>query len=580
MNSTADTQSARERATEWLSDEFDKETREQVQHLLDHDPEGLEEAFHTTLSFGTGGLRGIMGVGINRMNKYTVGRSTQGFANYLRKAFGDGEHGVAITYDCRHNSPEFAAEAADVLASNGFKVYVTEELRPTPLLSFAVRELGCKGGIVITASHNPPAYNGYKVYWEDGAQVTAPHDRGIVAEVEALGSMSEVKRGAPGDRITRLGSSIDEAYLKRVAANTIEPGPILASGDLGIVYTPLHGTGVTLLPDALKRVGFTNVNVVKEQAEPDGDFSTVQSPNPEEAEALSMAIEQAEAAGASIVLGTDPDTDRVGIAVADRQGRFHLFNGNDTGVLLTWYQLSRRQARGALPKNGFVAKTIVTTPLIATIAKHHNIPCYETLTGFKYIAAVIRERESDEQFITGGEESYGYMIGDFVRDKDGVSAAVMICEMAAWAKTHDIFLPELLERIHCENGLYRESLVSVKKEGRKGAQEIAALMERLRTSPPSSIAGSEVRELRDYRSGEGRNLADGSVYDLNQPSSNVLQFVLSDNSLITARPSGTEPKIKFYFSVNRDTSEENYAADRDTCDQRLSELEEAFMTLE
>lgn len=580
MNSTADTQSARERATEWLSDEFDKETREQVQHLLDHDPEGLEEAFHTTLSFGTGGLRGIMGVGINRMNKYTVGRSTQGFANYLRKAFGDGEHGVAITYDCRHNSPEFAAEAADVLASNGFKVYVTEELRPTPLLSFAVRELGCKGGIVITASHNPPAYNGYKVYWEDGAQVTAPHDRGIVAEVEALGSMSEVKRGAPGDRITRLGSSIDEAYLKRVAANTIEPGPILASGDLGIVYTPLHGTGVTLLPDALKRVGFTNVNVVKEQAEPDGDFSTVQSPNPEEAEALSMAIEQAEAAGASIVLGTDPDTDRVGIAVADRQGRFHLFNGNDTGVLLTWYQLSRRQARGALPKNGFVAKTIVTTPLIATIAKHHNIPCYETLTGFKYIAAVIRERESDEEFITGGEESYGYMIGDFVRDKDGVSAAVMICEMAAWAKTHDIFLPELLERIHCENGLYRESLVSVKKEGRKGAQEIAALMERLRTSPPSSIAGSEVRELRDYRSGEGRNLADGSVYDLNQPSSNVLQFVLSDNSLITARPSGTEPKIKFYFSVNRDTSEENYAADRDTCDQRLSELEEAFMTLE
>jgi phosphoglucomutase len=579
MNSTAEAPSARERAEEWLGDAYDAATRAAVQDLLDNDPEGLEEAFHRNLAFGTGGLRGIMGVGSNRMNRYTVARSTQGFANYLRKAFGAGEHGVAIAYDCRHNSPEFAAEAADVLASNGFKVYVTEALRPTPLLSFAVRELGCKGGIVITASHNPPAYNGYKVYWEDGAQVTTPHDKNIVAEVEALSGMEGVKRGAAEDRVHALGSEMDEAYLKKVIANVIEPGPILAAHDLGIVYTPLHGTGVTLLPEALKRVGFTNVHVVEEQATPDGDFSTVESPNPEEAEALSMAIAQAKERGASLVLGTDPDTDRVGIACADREGEFHLLNGNDTGVLLTWYQLARRKERGSLPKNGFVARTIVTTPLLSEIAERFDVQCYETLTGFKYIAEVIRDREPEERFITGGEESYGYMIGDFVRDKDGVSAAAMICELAAWARTRKVFLTELLQQIHCDFGLYRESLISMKKEGIKGAEEISAMMERFRSATPTAIAGSSVVEIRDYRSGEAKKLTDGETYRLNQPESNVLQFLLEDGSLVTARPSGTEPKIKFYFSVRVETSDATYAEDYTKCEERLRALEKAFLDM-
>lgn len=567
------------KARAWLSDDYDEATRREVERMINESPADLEEAFHTSLKFGTGGMRGVMGVGTNRMNRYTVARSTQGFANYLRKAFGAGEHAVAIAYDCRHNSEAFAAEAADVLASNGFKVLLSPELRPTPFLSHVVRRRGCKGGIVITASHNPPEYNGYKVYWEDGAQITAPHDAAIIAEVEALSGMSEVKRGEAEDRIEKLGAADDEAFLGMVRSNVIDAEVIQRQADLGIVYTSLHGTGVTLLPEALKRIGFTHVKLVEAQAEINGDFPTVESPNPEEAEALSMAITQAKSSGDTLVLGTDPDTDRVGIAVADAHGEFKLLNGNDTGVLLTWYQLMQHRRKGTLPEKPFVAKTIVTTPLIGRIADRFDVSCYDTLTGFKHIAALIRDKEGSETFITGGEESYGYMIGDEVRDKDGIAAASMICEMAAYARERGLTLPDLLREVHCEYGVYRESLISLKKKGLEGARAIRETMDRLRNHPPSEIAGLQVVAQSDYLSGVRIQTESGVETTIDLPESNVLQFELEGGAFVTARPSGTEPKIKFYFSVNAETSAEAYAETCCTLEDELRKLEEHFLSL-
>lgn len=576
MSTTTELQS---KASAWLSEDYDEATRAEVERLMKEAPGELEEAFHTTLKFGTGGMRGVMGVGTNRMNRYTVARSTQGFANYLRRAFGEGEHRVAIAYDCRHNSASFAAEAADVLASNGFRVLLSPELRPTPYLSHVVRQKGCKGGIVITASHNPPEYNGYKVYWEDGAQITAPHDAAIIAEVEALSGMKEVQRGLPEDRIEKLGIDDDEAFLQMIEANVIDRDVIHQAANLGIVYTPLHGTGVTLLPKALERIGFTNVYVVEEQAAIDGDFPTVKSPNPEEAEALSMAIEHAKSKGRTLVLGTDPDTDRVGIAVADADGEFQLLNGNDTGVLLTWYQLMQQTRLNVLPQNAFVAKTIVTTPLIARIAEKFQLPCYDTLTGFKHIAALIREKEGQETFVTGGEESYGYMIGDAVRDKDGVAAAAMICEMAAYAELSGMTLPDLLRTVHCEFGLYRESLVSLKKQGINGAKQIKEMMDHLRQYPPREIAGLKVVAQSDFLQRVKVILDTQAVSPIDLPESNVLQFELDGGAVVTARPSGTEPKIKFYFSVNEQVTPEVYRETYRKLEKTLKHLEEHFLSL-
>jgi phosphoglucomutase len=575
MNETL-IQRAQSRAQEWLKAPYDLATQERVARLLNAGGDEWVEAFHTDLEFGTGGLRGIMGDGSNRMNEYTVAQATQGFANYLRKAFGAGEHGVAIAHDCRRNSRFFTEVAADVFAANGFVVHVFEELRPTPVLSFAVRELNCVGGIVITASHNPPKYNGYKVYWCDGGQVTDPHDQGITDEVRSLSGYAAVKRNGDPTRIRPIGRDLDERYLACVRAQVLEPTIVASQRAMPLVYTSLHGTGITLLPEALASIGFEKVHVVARQAEPNGDFPTVKSPNPEEGAALAMALEEAAACGAEVVMGTDPDCDRVGIAVRTREGNYTLLNGNETGALLVWYQLSRLHAQQRLPANGFVGKTIVTTELIRHIAKGFDVPCYETLTGFKHLARLIADREPNEQFITGGEESYGYMIGDFVRDKDGIAAACMIAELVAWCKQAGMTVLDLLEQIHREFGLYRESLVSMEKEGLEGSLAIQTMMEGFRNNPPSHLAGSAVVAIRDYRAQRRRDLVSGEETPIHLPKSNVIQFELADLSLVTARPSGTEPKIKFYFSVVKHV-QGDYLALRADVDRRLNALQTALL---
>lgn len=564
-----------DRAQDWLKSPYDEETIALVRELMESDPKELEESFYKDLEFGTGGLRGIMGVGPNRMNRYSVGLATQGFANYLRLQFGEGKHSIAIAHDCRNNSRFFAEETAKVFSGNGFQVYLFGELRPTPELSFAIRELGCKAGVVITASHNPPEYNGYKVYWEDGAQVISPHDKAIIDEVRKLDGPKAISRDEELN-VSVLGRDMDERFLSKVESNAILPEVIQSQSDFGIVYTSLHGTGATLIPEALKRIGFQNVHSVPEQHAPDGNFSTVESPNPEEGEALSMAIEQAKARGASLVLGTDPDTDRVGIAVDSGNGNFVLLNGNDTGVLLTWYQLTQLKTVGKLPENGYIAKTVVTSPLFDKIASDLNVPCYNTLTGFKYIAGVIREHEAEETFITGAEESYGYMIGDFVRDKDGVSAATMICEMAAWCASQGMTLLDLLKKIHEEHGFYKEALVSLKKSGISGSEEIQAMMKGFRSDTPKEINGSAVLEVRDFLYSECIFLKEDRKESIDQPKSNVIQFLLEDGSLVTARPSGTEPKIKFYFSVN-DTSTDDYETRSQRLSARIEALKQSFL---
>jgi phosphoglucomutase len=541
------TPNAEERAQAWLETFFDAATRAEVQQLIDGDADLLQDAFYCDLEFGTGGLRGKMGAGTNRVNAYTIRQATKGFSNYLRSAFGDGDFSVAIAYDSRNNSRSFAMNAAGVLAYDGFNVYVFEDMRPTPELSFAVRNLGCKGGIVVTASHNPPEYNGYKVYWEDGAQVLDPHDTGIINEVRKV-KIEEVKFDEQSERIKFIADDIDEAYIAAVLDNCIEPAAIRRQAELPLVYTSLHGTGITLLPEVLKRLGFTNVHIEASQAIPDGYFSTVESPNPEEPEALSRAIQLATEKGAALVLGTDPDADRVGIAIP-QGGGYRLLNGNETGAMLTHYQLSRLKANGRLPENGFVALTIVTSDLIRRIGVGFGLPVYETLTGFKYIAGVIREKEGVEKFVTGGEESYGYMIGDFVRDKDGIAASAMICEMFAWLKDNHLDATAYLEQIHREYGAFQEVLISMKREGLKGREEIAAMISQFRMNPPKVVDGVDVEYVIDYKAKTKKNIISGTEEMVNLPSSNVVQYILKDGSCITGRPSGTEPKVKFYISV-------------------------------
>lgn len=541
-----------EKAQKWLdSQKVDQDAKHTIKKMMENsDHTDLTESFYKDLEFGTGGLRGIMGIGTNRVNKYTVGMATQGLANYLNKTFSNESISVAIAHDSRNNSRFFAETTAAVFSANNIKVYLFDALRPTPELSFAIRHLGCKSGVVLTASHNPKEYNGYKAYWEDGAQVTPPHDKNIITEVGQITSIDDVKFEANHDLIEGIGQKIDDAYLDMIKSLSLDSEAISKEKDLKIVFSGIHGTGSTLVPSILKRFGFENVHDVEEQSAPDGNFPTVVYPNPEEAEALSLALQKAEQLDADLVMATDPDSDRVGIAVKNDKGAFQLLNGNQTGSLLLYYLLRKWDEKGKIQGKQYVVKTIVTTDLISRIAEKYQAKIYDTLTGFKYIAEIIRDLEGKEEFIGGGEESYGYLIGDAVRDKDAIASCAMIAEMAAWAKSTGTSLYELLKEIHQEFGLYQESLKSLTKKGMTGAEEITQMMVGFRQSPPKTLAGSPVVTLIDYKSGESKDLKNGTTEKINFPSSNVLQFFTEDGSKVSVRPSGTEPKIKFYFSVN------------------------------
>lgn len=538
------------KATKWLSEGFDIETRTEVQRLMDADSDMLTECFYTDLEFGTGGMRGKMGVGTNRINKYTIGQATQGLANYMKKQFpNSADLSVVIAHDSRNNSPLFSQVCADVLSANGIKAYLFSDLRPTPELSFAVRELGCTAGIVITASHNPKEYNGYKVYWEDGAQIIAPHDTGIIAEVRAIESLEAVNFSANNGLIETLDSQIDEQYLSRVQSLSVNNFNEEKS-KLKIVFTSLHGTGITMVPQVLKNAGFEKVILEKTQAIPSGDFPSVESPNPEERSALAMAIELAEREGADIVLGTDPDADRVGTVARNSSGELTLINGNQACALIVYFRLEQLKAARALPSNGFIAKTVVTSDLISNMAEAYGVKLYETLTGFKWIASVIREHEGKEVFLGGGEESYGYLVGDFVRDKDAVISSLVLSECAAWAASKGKTLIDILDEIYLKFGHFRERLISVVREGKSGKEEIQAMMDGFRTKPPVELMGSKVISITDILKGTITDKNSGDSKPLGLPSSNVIQFTLENGLKFTARPSGTEPKIKFYFSVN------------------------------
>jgi phosphoglucomutase len=539
-----------DKAIQWLAPEFDQETRQQVKWMIDHDPESLSESFYRSLEFGTGGMRGIMGPGTNRMNIYVIGMATQGLCNYIKKNFpGRDDLKVAIAHDSRNNSRLFAETTAKVISANGIHAYLFESLRPTPELSFSIRHLGCQSGIVVTASHNPKEYNGYKVYWDDGGQVIAPHDEDIIKEVEKIQSIKEVRFEGNPALIHALGQEIDKAYLSCIASLSLNPEINSKYHDLKIVYTPIHGSGVTLVPAILKRYGFTNLMNVPEQDIPDGNFPTVVSPNPEEKAALNLAIEKAIATDSELVMASDPDADRVGIAIRNRDGSFKLLNGNQTGSLLIYYLLKNWSEKGKLKGNEFIARTVVTTPLFEDIANEYGVKTYVVLTGFKYIADLIRNKEAKEVFIGGGEESYGFMVGSFVRDKDAISSCAMIAEVAAWAKDQGMTLLDLLESIAVKYGLYKEHLISIVRKGQSGVAQINAMMEKFRSEPPKSLGGSDVVTILDFSSSESEDMLTGQKVKIDLPKSNVLQFVTADGSIISARPSGTEPKIKFYFSV-------------------------------
>lgn len=558
-----------EKASQWLLEPYDAETRQKVKHLIENDPLELTECFYKNLEFGTGGLRGIMGVGTNRMNKYTVAMATQGLANYIHKMFPDmAEPAIAVAYDCRNNSDHFARITAEVMSANGIRVFLFGKLRPTPELSFAVRHLHCQAGVVITASHNPKEYNGYKAYWNDGAQLIAPHDKNVIAEVEKIAGPADVNFNVRPELITILGKEFDAIYLERIQSLSLSPEAIRRQKDFRIVFTPIHGSTVDLVPQALKAVGFDSVTVVEEQMMVSGDFPTVHSPNPEEPAALSMAIAKAKEINADLVLATDPDGDRVGIAVKNDLDEFILLNGNQTASLLMYYLISTWSKKGKLTGNEFMVKTIVTSELLFNIADKYGLDRYDVLTGFKYIADIIKKFEGKKTFIGGGEESYGYLVGDFVRDKDAVISCVMIAETAAWAADQGKTMYGLLKEIYVEFGFYKEKLLSVTKKGMAGAQEIKQMMERFRNNPPATIAGSRLSLIKDYELRQSRNLADGTILPIELPKSDVLQFFTDDGSKISIRPSGTEPKIKFYFGVK---GRLDRIEDFDQVDQQLEE---------
>lgn len=559
-----------DKAKQWTEGSFDKETQKQVKSLLENDHQELVDAFYKDLEFGTGGLRGVMGVGTNRMNKYTVGMATQGLANYLLKTYPDEQISMAVGYDSRINNTLFAETTAQVLSANNIKVYVFDELKPVPELSFAIRHKKCHGGVVVTASHNPKKYNGYKVYWNDGGQIVPPHDKNIITEVKKIESIDQVKLSGNPDLIEYMGDEIDKAYVKQLKDLSLSPEIIQKQSDLRIVYTPLHGAGVKIVPMALKAYGFENVFHVEEQDKADGNFPTVKSPNPEEPAALDMAIQKAKDVDASIVMGTDPDTDRVGVAVKKNDGSYELLNGNQTASILIYYLLSKWKQNDLLTGKEYIAKTIVTTDLLREIADHFNIPTYETLTGFKWIADLIGKLEGEKTFIGGGEESYGYLIGDKVRDKDAVVSCCMIAEAAAWAADKGKSLYDLLPEIYTAFSFYKEKLISVVREGKAGADEIKSWMQNYRQNPPREVDGVKIKETRDYSVSEAKNLTTGEIRKLNLPVSDVLQFITEDGSKITMRPSGTEPKIKYYFSVRANLdSPEDYDAINNLLDKKI-----------
>ncbi len=562
----------------WLAGNYDEATKKAIQDLQINNVSELEESFYKNLEFGTGGLRGIMGVGTNRINKYTIGMATQGFANYLTKTYPGEKVHVAIAHDSRNNSRFFAETTAAVFAANGFKVYLFETLRPTPELSFAIRYLGCKAGVVCTASHNPKEYNGYKAYWNDGGQLVPPHDKNVITEVEAIQSVDEVKWTGGENNIELLGNEMDEAYIKMVKSLSVYPEIIEAQKDLKIVYTPIHGTGITMVPKVLAAFGFNNVHVVEEQSIPDGNFPTVAYPNPEESETMSIGLAKAKVLDADILLGTDPDADRVGVGVKNHKGEWVLMNGNQTAVLAFAYMMEARRAKGVANANDMVITTIVTTEMINEVAKQNKVACYNVLTGFKWIAELIKEKEGQENYVIGGEESFGLMIGDQIRDKDAVSAVALLCEMAAYEKSKGKSLFDKMIELYVQYGFYYETLISITKKGMNGQQEIAAMMEGYRQAPPSMINGVKVATLLDYELQKGTNLINGETWKINLPKSNVLQFVTEDGSKISARPSGTEPKIKFYFSVNTklnhaDEFDEKYAALQNKINGIISDMQ-------
>ena len=536
-----------ERVNVWLTPTFDTHTQEKIKQLIANDPQGLDDAFYKNLAFGTGGMRGIMGIGDNRINKYTLGKNTQGISNYLKKCFPSEVLKVAIAFDCRHNSKELAKVVADVFSANGIEVFLFSDLRPTPELSFAVKHLGCHCGIVLTASHNPPEYNGYKVYWQDGGQLVPPQDAAIIKEINAL-AYSDILFNAKEDLITEIDQEVDDAFAQAAVKNGSYNTADTAKKDLKIVFTALHGTSITMIPRVLEAAGYTNVHVVAQQATPDGDFPTVISPNPEEPEALKMAIEIAEQTNADIVIGTDPDCDRLGIAVRNSQGIMEIINGNQAMAIKTNFLLENWKSTGKLTGNQFIASTIVSTPMIAKIADAYGVIYKESLTGFKWIAKMVVDFPELE-FIGGGEESFGFMVGDFVRDKDAVTASLLACEVAAQQKAKSRTLFEYLDTIYKEVGYYREHLVSLVKKGKKGAQEIEQIMKDLSTNPLKEIAGSPVVSIEDYNTSTRLDVLNNTTVTLDIPKSNVLIYYTQDGSKIAARPSGTEPKIKFYISV-------------------------------
>ena len=539
-----------QKVEQWLAGNYDQVTKDAIAAMQSKPGDELADSFYRNLEFGTGGLRGIMGVGTNRINKYTIGMATQGFANYLNKTYPTEKISVVIGHDSRNNARFFAETTAQVFAANGIKVYLFEALRPTPELSFAIRSLGAKAGVVCTASHNPKEYNGYKAYWNDGGQLVPPHDKNVITEVEAIQSIDDVKWEGGAANIELIGTSMDEAYTKMLQTLSVYPEVIAQQHDLKIVYTPIHGTGITLVPKVLAAYGFTNVHVVEEQSIPDGNFPTVSYPNPEESETMSIGLAKAKAMDADIVLGTDPDADRVGVGVKNHKGDWVLMNGNQTAVLAFAYMMEARKAKGIAKQNDMVITTIVTTAMINEVAKQNSVSCYNVLTGFKWVAELVKEKEGKENYIIGGEESFGLMIGDQIRDKDAVSAVAILCEMAAYEKAKGRTLFDKLIELYVQYGFYYENLISITKKGMNGQAEIAKMMEDYRQAPPTIIDGEAVTTLLDYELQIGKNLETGETWKIQLPKSNVLQFVTANGTKISARPSGTEPKIKFYFSVN------------------------------
>ena len=569
--------SAKENVMTWLNGQYDEETKQAIRDMMDN-PNELNESFYRNLEFGTGGLRGIMGVGTNRMNKYTVAMATQGLANYVKKCFPAANPiKAAVSHDSRNHSREFAEITANVLAANGFHVYLFEALRPTPELSFAVRHFGCQTGVMVTASHNPKEYNGYKAYWDDGCQLVAPHDTNVIDEVLKIKGLEDVKMSGGEANIEIIGVNVDSVYLDRIEKNSLHPELIKKHHDLKIVYTPLHGTGITLIPRMLEKLGFTNVNVVKEQATPDGNFPTTPSPNPEEKAAMKMAVDLAKEIDADIVFASDPDADRVGVAVKRPDGEWMLLNGNQTMSVLIYYLLKEWKETGRLTGKEFIVKTIVTSELPADIAKRVGVKVYDVLTGFKFIGDKIRELEGKEVFIGGGEESYGYMIGDFVRDKDAVAACSMIAEIAAWAAEQGKTFFDVLVDLYTEYGFYKEGLLSVVRKGKSGAEEIQQMMKDYRENPPKEIDGERVVCIKDYKLHESTDLTTGKKERIDLPASNVLQYFTEKGNKVTVRPSGTEPKIKFYFGVKGELpNKEGFDKTNAALDAKIEEIKKSM----